>query len=218
MYVTGEIIDGPDSSEDRRDGYRTHVSTPEEAHRVARDLLRRGVDGLKVYQNLTPDLLQAIVEEAHNAGTEAVGHSHDAKDAVPLADIRATQKIRTVIMDGKVVDTSLDPNFRNPLPRPVAEYPMDSRNPELEALTPEAAIEGDPSVEIAVTGKKFNHQSIVRFDTADLPTKFVSESKLTATVKGSLLKTPGTYAVIVINPGPTGGVSSELYLIVRYRN
>ena len=427
MFVTGEVIDGPDTTEDRRDEYRTHVSTPEEAHRVARDLLRRGVDGLKVYQNLTPELLQAIVEEAHKAGTEAVGHSHDAREAVrvglkyiehstpiahstlgdpakvkamdegrlrapeadmdpnlfgplidlmakngvfynptitrvsisahpkrpqwyalaaklledpayqfipaerreawlrtakggdrpgngdrglealrkveqftrmyaqaggriingpdsgpssgpanmaglamhvemealvdagltpmqailsstrwaaellhkekelgtvtpgkiadviliegdPLADIRATQKIRTVIMDGRVVDTALDPGFRNPIPRPVSEYEMDSRSPDLEALTPEVALEGDASAEITVTGRKFNRQSIVRFDTADLPTRFVSQSKLTATVKGSLLKTPGTYAVTVVNPGPTGGVSSERYLIVKYRN
>jgi imidazolonepropionase-like amidohydrolase len=426
MFVTGVVIDGPDSSVDRRDEYRTHVTTPEEAHTVARSLLRRGVDALKVYQHLTPDLLQAIVEEAHKAGTEAVGHSHDAKDATlaglkfiehttpvahatiadpaklkaldeerlrtpeadmdpqrfgplidlmvkngvyfnptltriwinampkrtawynaaaklledpayrfipaarreewlrtakgtqrnadartmealrkveeftrlyvraggriitgpdsgpssgpanmaglamhvemealvdagltpmqaiqsstkwaadllhkgndlgtvapgkiadviliagdPLADIRATGKIRTVIMDGKVVDTTLDPGFRNPIPRPVAEYAMDSRDPEIEALAPETARQGDASVELEVTGRKFNRQSIIRFDTADLPTKFVSESKLTATVKGSLLKNPGTYAVTVINPGPAGGVSKELYLIVNFRD
>lgn len=429
MFVTGVVIDGPDSAADRRDQYRTHVSTPEEARALARDLLRRGVDGLKVYENLTPELLRPIVEEARKAGTEAVGHSHDAREATlaglkfvehaapiahatfgdpakvkamdegrlrtpeaemdpqlfgplidlmvkngvyfnptltriwigvhpkktawysqaaalledptyrfipaarrevwlrtakggdgrnpaddqrvkeglrkveeftrkyaqaggriitgpdsgpssgpanmpglamhvemealvdagltpmqailsstrwaaellhrenelgtvapgkvadvilidgdPLADIRATRKIRTVIMDGKVVDTTLDPNFRNPLPRPVAEYAMDSRDPELESVAPEITREGGASLEIELTGKKFNRQSVVRFDTADLPTKFVSESKLTATVHGSLLKTPGTYAVTVVNPGPSGGVSSRLYLIVNFRN
>ena len=82
MFVTGEVIDGPDAGEDRRDGYRAHVRTPGEARGKARALLKQGVDALKVYQHLTPDLLKPIVEEAHNAGTEAVGHSHDAKDAV----------------------------------------------------------------------------------------------------------------------------------------
>jgi imidazolonepropionase-like amidohydrolase len=82
MFVTGVVIDGPDPGEDRRDGYRTHVRTPEEARVTARALLKQGVDALKVYQHLTPDLLKPIVEEAHRAGTEAVGHSHDAKDAV----------------------------------------------------------------------------------------------------------------------------------------
>ena len=62
MFVTGEVIDGPDSSADRRDEYRTHVNTPEQARTVARKLLREGVDAIKVYQNLTPDLLQPLVE------------------------------------------------------------------------------------------------------------------------------------------------------------
>jgi imidazolonepropionase-like amidohydrolase len=81
MFVTGVVIDGPDAGEDRRDEYRTHVRTPEDARATARALLKQGVDALKVYQHLTPDLLKPIVEEAHKAGTEAVGHSHDAKDA-----------------------------------------------------------------------------------------------------------------------------------------
>jgi imidazolonepropionase-like amidohydrolase len=425
MFVTGVVIDGPDAAADRRDAYRTHVQTPEEARMVARGLLQRGVDGLKVYQNLTPALLQPIVEEAHKAGTEAVGHSHDARDAIavglkyiehvtpiahatlgnadklkamdegrlstpeadmnpalfgplidvmvkngvyfnptitrmwieilpkrtewyaeaaallespayrfipearrqiwlrtararetrvdprkadavrniheftrrfveaggkvingpdsgptsgpanmaglamhvemealvdagltpmqaiqsstkwaaevlhkdgdlgtiapgkiadliliegdPLADIRSTRKIRTVMMDGKIVDTTLDPNFRNPIPRPVAEYPMDSRDPEVESLTPELVPQGAATVRIEVSGKKFTPQSVIRFDRSDLPTTFVSESKLSATIKSSLLKNPGTYAVTVVNPGPAGGVSPALYLIVNFK-
>jgi len=423
MFVTGEIIDGPDAAEDRRDEYRSHVNSPEEARTFARRLLKRGVDALKVYQNLTPDLLQPIVEEAHRAGTEAVGHSADAKDAIlaglkfiehttpiahatigdpetlkamdagrlrnpeadmnpalfpplidlmlkngvyynptltrveinvlpkrnqwyaeaaqllvqpeyrfipaarrdvwlqtakntradadpraveglrktqeftrryaqaggriiagpdsgpssgpanmaglamhvemealvdagltpmqalqsstkwaadllhqqdlgtiapgktadvilidgdPLADIRATRKIRTVIMDGKIVDTTLDPAFQNPIPRPVAEYAMDSRDPEVETLTPQSAKQGGGDLQIQVTGHKFTPQSIVRLGTVDLPTKFVSESRLTAVVRSSLLKQAGTFAVTVTNPGPAGGVSKAGYLVVTY--
>ena len=95
---------------------------------------------------------------------------------------------------------------------------MDSRDPEIDTLTPEMVRQGIASVEIQVTGRKFTRQSIVRFDTSDLPTTFVSESKLTATIKGSLFKSPGTYAVTVVNPGPTGGVSSTEHLIVNYRD
>jgi len=61
---------------------RVHVRTPAEARMMARSLLRQGVDRLKVYQHLTPDLLKPIVEEAHKAGTEAVGHSRDAREAI----------------------------------------------------------------------------------------------------------------------------------------
>ena len=87
MFVTGVVIDGPDDTADRRDAYRIHVHTPEEARTSARRLLQSGVDALKVYQHLAPDLLTPIVEEAHIAGTEAVGHSRDAKEAV-LAGLR----------------------------------------------------------------------------------------------------------------------------------
>jgi hypothetical protein len=34
-----------------------------------------------------------------------------------------------VIMNGTVVNTTLDPRFRNPIPRPVHEYPMDMPDP-----------------------------------------------------------------------------------------
>jgi imidazolonepropionase-like amidohydrolase len=423
MFVTGEIIDGPEEGADeRRDGYRTQVNTPEEARTLARNLLARGVDLLKVYQNLTPELLRPIVEEAHRAGTEAVGHSHDARDAIgaglkfiehttpiahstigdadtvkamdagrlrnpeadmnpalfqplidlmlengvyynptlsrtlinpqpkrnqwnaeaaqliqrpeyrfipkarrdiwlrqaqdrrepdaratealrktweftrryaqagghiingpdsgpssgpanmaglamhvemealvdagltpmqailsstrwpaellnkkdlgtiapgkiadviliegdPLADIRATRKIHTVIMDGKVIDTTLDPSFQNPLPRPFSEYPMDNRDPEVDDVTPRATRQGAGDLQIEVTGHKFTPHSIVRVDTTDLATTFVSETRLTATVKASLLKQVGTFVVTVINPGPSGGATKAGYLVVAY--
>ena len=48
MFVTGVVIDGPDDKEDRRDAYRVNVRTPDEARMMARNLLRQGVDGLKV--------------------------------------------------------------------------------------------------------------------------------------------------------------------------
>jgi len=46
-------------------------------------------------------------------GTVAPGKIADLIliDGDPLADIRATRKVRTVIKDGKVVDAALDPSF-----------------------------------------------------------------------------------------------------------
>jgi imidazolonepropionase-like amidohydrolase len=38
----------------------------------------------------------------------------------PLTDIRSTRNIRMVIQGGKVVDTTYDPNWVNPVPRPTA--------------------------------------------------------------------------------------------------
>ena len=68
-----------------------------------------------------------LLHKDKDLGTIAPGRIADIIliDGDPVADIRATRKIRTVIMDGKTVDTTLDPNFKNPIPRPVAEYDMD---------------------------------------------------------------------------------------------
>ena len=36
----------------------------------------------------------------------------------PLANIRNTRNIETVVLNGKVIDRTLDPNWKNPIPRP----------------------------------------------------------------------------------------------------
>lgn len=129
MFVTGVVIDGPDRSADRRDDYRTSVATPEEARATARSLLARGVDLLKVYQHLTPELLRPIVEEAHRAGTEAVGHSHDAVEAVaaglkfiehttPIAHSTLGDPAKVKAMDARTLrgpEEEMDPALFGPL-------------------------------------------------------------------------------------------------------
>ena len=135
----------------------------------------------------------------------------------PLADIRVTQNIRTVILDGKIVDTRLDPNFRNSLPRTwYMNTPLEYEGPEISRITPGITPAGDAAVTIQVSGKRFNSRSFIRFDTSDLPTTFVSNSLLTATVDAMLLKNVGTYAVTVVNPGSGGSPSNAAYFIVNF--
>ncbi|MCZ6753096.1 MAG: amidohydrolase family protein [Acidobacteria bacterium] len=135
----------------------------------------------------------------------------------PLADIRVTQNIRTVILDGKIADTRLDPNFRNLLPRTFyVDSPLEYVGPEISRMTPGIARAGDAEVTIQVSGKRFNPRSFLRFDTDDLPTTFLSNSLLTATVDGALLQNVGTYAVTVVNPGSGGSPSNVAYFIVNF--
>ena len=47
-------------------------------------------------------------------------HSSTAIEGNPLTNITATRNIRTVIQGGKVMNTTYDPNFVNPIPRPTA--------------------------------------------------------------------------------------------------
>jgi imidazolonepropionase-like amidohydrolase len=68
-----------------------------------------------------------LLRKEQDLGTIAPGKLADVivVDGNPLADIRKTRNIRTVIMSGAVIDTTLDPRFRNSIPRPVHEYEMD---------------------------------------------------------------------------------------------
>jgi len=105
------------------------------------------------------------------------------------------------------------------MPRPVAaEYPPEYMGPELSAVAPKIARQGDASVTLELTGEKFTSQSIVRFDTTDLATRFISESKLSATIPQGLLRNVGTYAVTVVNPGSGGGTSEVKYFVVNFRD
>jgi imidazolonepropionase-like amidohydrolase len=64
-----------------------------------------------------------LLHKEKDLGTIAPGKIADVVviQGDPLADIRVTRNIRTVIMDGRVLDTALDPNFRTPIPRPLPE-------------------------------------------------------------------------------------------------
>ncbi len=135
----------------------------------------------------------------------------------PLADIRNTQYVRTVILDGKVIDTSLDPEFINPLPRTTyGNTPLEYEGPEITVMGPGVARAGDAGVMVRVTGSRFNPRSFIRFDTTDLPTTFVSDSVLTARIEPALLQNVGTYAVTVVNPGSGGSPSNTRYFLVNF--
>jgi imidazolonepropionase-like amidohydrolase len=162
-----------------------------------------------------------MLRKERDLGTVEAGKLADliVIDGDPLVDIRATRKIQTVILDGRVVDTAVDPNFRNPMPRPIAaEYPPEYMGPELSDIQPRIARQGDAGVTLDLTGEKFTPRSIVRFDTTDLATRFVSESKLSATVPQSLLRNVGTFAVTVVTPGSGGGTSEVKYFVVNFRD
>src|SRR5258705_12635986 len=113
---------GPSSGRAKTAGLAMHVEM--EA------LVDAGLTPMQALQSATSWPADLLHKET-DLGTVAPGKIADLIliDGDPLADIRTTRNIRTVIMDGKVLDTTLDPTFQNPIPRPVAEYAMDSRDP-----------------------------------------------------------------------------------------
>ena len=214
VQAGGKVVTGPDS------GPRSSPTN------IAGLAMAVEMEGL-VKAGLTP--MQAIMastkwsaellHKEKDLGTVEPGKFADLIiiEGDPLADIRATSKVHTVILDGKIVDTHLDPNFRNPLPRTFyVDTPLEYRGPEIAAISPGIARAGSVGVTIQLTGKRFTPRSLVRFDTTDVPTQFINDSTLTATLDGILLKNVGTYAVSIVNPGSGGGSSNPTYFIVNF--
>ena len=83
-----------------------------------------GVPPMKVIQGATLWAAESF-GKAKDLGSVEAGKLADliVIDGNPLNDIAATKNIRMVIKDGQVLDTTYDPRFVNPLPRPVDVAP-----------------------------------------------------------------------------------------------
>ncbi|MBI2358297.1 MAG: amidohydrolase family protein [Deltaproteobacteria bacterium] len=141
-------------------------------------------------------------------------------DGDPLTDITHVRKIDTVIKDGEVIDTRYHASFSNPIPRPTGRefygYPV----PKLEEVSPKVGCEGDGQIELNLKGNDFFPNSCVRFGASSVPTRFISQSHLAATVPSHLLSV-GTVPVTVVNPKPRefpdrGPTSSAIPFIVKF--
>ena len=75
IFACGPLIDGP--SPRHGTGISVSVQTVAEARAVARRLLDRGVDCLKIYEQLTPPLVEAVVREAESTRVPVTAHLRD---------------------------------------------------------------------------------------------------------------------------------------------
>lgn len=70
MICTGAIIDGKEPIWP----FSEECATPEQAREAVRKLKDAGVDQIKVYSKLQPDVYRAAIDETHKLGLKAVGH------------------------------------------------------------------------------------------------------------------------------------------------
>jgi imidazolonepropionase-like amidohydrolase len=209
-----------------------HVVTGTDAPAVTPGISMHREMEFLVDMGLTP--MQAIMA-ATKIGAEYLGAEKDLGtieqgkladliivDGDPLKNIRDTRNIVRVIKDGELVDLSYHVNFSNPIPRPHSQefygYPV----PALDTINPKVGDEYDDDTTIVMKGKNFFPVSVVYFGSAPIPSTFVSQTELQATIPAHLLRV-GTIRVSVVNPKPheftdRGATSNTLPFMVRFRN
>jgi hypothetical protein len=149
----------------------------------------------------------------------------------PLQDIRNLHQIEWVIKDGKTVDRTYHPWFKNPLMNSYLGSPVESSDwvaalkqrtsqgiragsgltdegwafgqptPGIETISPDMVTEGAPTVSLTLRGVNFTKRSLVYLDNQAVPTQLISETELRATIDASYIAHVGTLSIRVKSPG-----------------
>ena len=82
VWAAGNTIDGPppeglSAGALRRQRTSIIVENEEEARKAVRELVAKGVDGVKLFERLKPEVARAAADEAHRLGRPVFGHSLD---------------------------------------------------------------------------------------------------------------------------------------------
>ena len=90
--------------------------------------------------------------------------------------------------------------------------------PSITSLSPDwtwSLGAASPEVTLTLTGTNFVDGAVVLWNGSERPTKFISKTKLEATISGFDQLDPASNSVLVKNPAPGGGESNILTMIVR---
>ncbi len=108
--MAGGLIDGVGAYFD----YAEVVTSEEEIRRVVRQQAAAGVDYIKLYTQLTPDLVAAAIDEAHSQGLRVIGHlgrtswSEAADMGIDALTHSGPSGMATSVVSAEEVDTFSD--------------------------------------------------------------------------------------------------------------
>jgi hypothetical protein len=85
--------------------------------------------------------------------------------------------------------------------------PVTSPVPTITSIQPAGTTVLGSGVTLTVNGTNFVSSSVVTWNGQNLPTGFGNPTRIFAAVSGTLIETPGTAQIAVINPPPGGGSS-----------
>ncbi|MGB6546719.1 MAG: IPT/TIG domain-containing protein, partial [Candidatus Acidiferrales bacterium] len=87
--------------------------------------------------------------------------------------------------------------------------------PNLTSLSPSSAVAGTVSQTVTLTGTNFISGSTVTYSGVGHAAGFVSSTQLTIVLSAADQAAAGSYAVVVTNPGPGGGISGLINFTVN---
>jgi imidazolonepropionase-like amidohydrolase len=129
----------------------------------------------------------------------------------PLQDMWATTNVKTVVLNGKVVDTGFH-NYVNPIP----EFNSWQQLSEHIEVSPLAVTQGTATM-LKVKGKGFWPFHQVLLNDRELETRFVSRGELDATLPADAIADAGMYKVTVKSRGEPVAESYPAPLVVRFK-
>ena len=190
----------------------------------------RGMAGLLMHEALTMDVEAGVPPmTAIEAATLNVARTfHKDKDygsvepgkvadlsiveGNPLQDMWATTNVKTVVMNGKVVDIGFH-KYVNPIP----EFNSWQQLSEHIEVSPLALTQGSGPTILKVKGKGFWPFHQVLLNGHELETRFVSRGELDATVPAEAIQDVGMYKVTVKSRGEPVAESYPAPLVVRFK-
>jgi len=87
--------------------------------------------------------------------------------------------------------------------------------PEVESLSPETVTAGSASFTLIVRGKNFLPGALIRWNGIDLPTTYMANDELRATIPLERLASAGVFKIAVFNPDPPGTESNAAELTIK---
>ena len=126
--------------------------------------------------------------------------------------VSGTQLRATILPADLASAASVNVTVFNPTPggglSPAQAFVVSNSGPVISSLTPSSIGAGSAGFTLSVKGSGFVSTSKVRWNGADIATKFASTTELTGTVVAAAISQPGTATVTVYTAGPGGGTSS----------
>lgn len=144
-----------------------------------------------------PVVISAFVERFNGVSWDVIGQASINDNGAQQFTTAGSVGFAGHYESGYVYDNFIRTNLGGPNPVPVTL-----------ALTPNSNSAGSALFTLTVNGTDFVPNSVVRWNSSDRSTTYVSSTQLQATITAADVSVAGTAAVSVFNPAPAGGESN----------